>query len=205
MARAVAKSRMKARICPQPHCARGGCAAAPPAPAGPYLGTAEGAQQRVDLVDAADQLRPAQPRSSDELVVILARRCLDGVSSVQSLATLAAGRVGVVAPVADSLLGRLRNVVDDPRQELEYIPARLGRARPALARGSAPVQDVAALSVPLQPLQDDRTSDHVPAETHGALPVFDPHRSVRREAAVAPGEEVVDDRLGDQLLAEKHA
>ena len=41
------------------------------APAGPYLGAAEGAEQRVDLVDAADEFGPAQPRASGELVVVL--------------------------------------------------------------------------------------------------------------------------------------
>jgi hypothetical protein len=39
-----------------------------------------------------------------------------------------------------------------------------------------------------------------PAEAHRALAVLDPHRPVCREAAVAPGQEVVDGRLGDELL-----
>jgi len=55
IARAVVKSTMKARIYPQLRSARGGCAAAPSAPAGPYLGAAEGAQQWVDLVDSVDK------------------------------------------------------------------------------------------------------------------------------------------------------
>ena len=63
---------MKARICLQSRYARGGYAAAPMAPAGPYLGAAEGAEQRIDLVDAADELGPAQPGASGELIVILA-------------------------------------------------------------------------------------------------------------------------------------
>ena len=56
--------------------------------------------------------------------------------------------------------------------------------------------DLASFPLPAQPLQDDRTANHVVAETHRALPVVDPHRSVGREASVAPGEEIVDDCLG---------
>jgi len=57
-----------------------------------HLGAAEGAEQRIDLVDAANQLRPAQPRASGELVVILAARGRRGVSRQCGLAPLAAGR-----------------------------------------------------------------------------------------------------------------
>ena len=45
-----------------------------------HLGAAERAQERIDLVDAADELRPGQPCASGELVVILARRRGGGVS-----------------------------------------------------------------------------------------------------------------------------
>jgi len=47
-----------------------------------HLGAAERAQQWVDLVDAADQLRPGEPSTSAELVVVLARRRLDCVSAL---------------------------------------------------------------------------------------------------------------------------
>jgi len=43
-----------------------------------HLGAAEGAEQRVDLVDAADEFGPAQPRASGELVVVLLERHLGG-------------------------------------------------------------------------------------------------------------------------------
>jgi hypothetical protein len=36
------------------------------------------------------------------------------------------------------------------------------------------------------------------------LPVFDPHRTVDREAAVAPGEEIAHGFLGDETLIHEH-
>jgi len=79
MARPAAKSRMKARICPQLRSARGGCAAAPSAPAGPYLRSTERAQQRVDLVDPANQPGPAETSAAGEFVVVgLLAGCVGG-------------------------------------------------------------------------------------------------------------------------------
>ena len=86
-----------------------------------------------------------------EFVVVLPSRRLAPNSCLCRLAPFAAGRVGVVAPVAHRLLGRLGDAVDDSGQELEDIPARLGWKR----------------------------------------------------AAVAPGEEIGNDRRGDQLLVQQ--
>ena len=58
-----------------------------------HLGTAERAQQRVDLVDAVDELRPAEPGASGELVLILPLCCLGDVAAWCGLAALAASRV----------------------------------------------------------------------------------------------------------------
>ena len=58
--------------------------------------------------------------------------------------------------------------------------------------------------MPAKTLQNDRAADHVAAEARSALAVLDSHRSVGRETAVAPGQEVVDSRLGDELLVEQH-
>ncbi len=154
--------------------------------------------------DAADELGPGQPRSSGELIVVLPSRRLAPDSRLCGLAAFAAGRVGVVAPVAHRLLGRLGDVVDDAGQELEDIPASFGTAGSAAPRGSSPADDLSGALILGESLEDDGTADHVAAEAHGALPVLGPHRTVCREATVAPGEEIVDDRPGDELLVEEH-
>ena len=68
IARAVAKSVMKASTYPRSRFARGGSAAVPSAPVGPYIRAAEWAQQRVDLVDSCDQLGPSEPGLAGESV-----------------------------------------------------------------------------------------------------------------------------------------
>ncbi len=171
-----------------------------------HLGTAKRAQQRVDLVHAANQLRPGEARAAGELIVVVpAGRSLDRVIDLRSLAAFAAGSVSVEAPIANHLLRRLRDVVNHPGEELEHIPAGSTVIGSGAARGSATVEDFSHIRVPAQTLQDDRTADHVPPEAHCALPVLHSHRAVCREAAVAPGQKVVDDRLADQLLGEQHS
>ena len=71
----------------------------------PHLGAAERAQERIDLVDPVDQLRPAEPSSPGGFVgVALLARHGSAVCSRRGLAALAASRVGIKAPVAHRLL-----------------------------------------------------------------------------------------------------
>ena len=84
-------------------------------------------------------------------------------------------------------------------QQLEDIPARLGWERAAAARGSRAADDLSGALIPGESLEDDGTADHVASKANGTLAILYAHRTVCGEAAVAPGEEVVDDRLADQL------
>ena len=106
----------------------------------PHLSTTERAQQGVDLIDPFDQLRPTEP--------VLAGEGVDGVLWAWpgagrffffDLASLAAGSIGVPAPVAGHLLGRLGDVIDDAGDELQHIPADGSGSRPRTAGGPSRV------------------------------------------------------------------
>ena len=45
--------------------------------------------------------------------------------------------------------------------------------------------------------------EDIPAEVHRTLPILDPHLALRREAAVGPGQQVVDDRRLARGLSQK--
>ncbi|MGB5479248.1 MAG: hypothetical protein WBO53_19770, partial [Thermoanaerobaculia bacterium] len=63
-----------------------------------HLRAAEGAQERIDLVDAANKQGPTEPGASGDPVVLVAWR-LRGVSRCRDLAALAARGVGVETTV----------------------------------------------------------------------------------------------------------
>ena len=67
-----------------------------------HLGTAEGAEQRVDLVDAANNQGPTEPSASGDLVV-LAAWLPRGVFVGCGLAALAAGGIGVEPVVMEAM------------------------------------------------------------------------------------------------------
>ena len=93
-------------------------------------------------------------------------------------------------------------MVEDPGKEFQDISASDGLT--ASGTGPAAVEHLAGVLAPAEPFEDDRAADHGAAEADGALPVLHSHRAMCREPAVAPGQEVVDDPLGDQLLPEEH-
>ena len=90
-------------------------------------------------------------------------------------------------------------------QQLEDIPAHLGWERAAAARGSRAADDLPGALIPGESLEDDGTADHVASKANGTLTILHAHRTVCGEAAVAPGEEVGDHLLGDEIAAEKYA
>ena len=63
--------------------------------------------------------------------------------------------------------------------------------------------DLSGALIPGESLEDDGTADHVASKANGTLAILHAHRTVCGETAVAPGEEVVDDRLEDQLLVQQ--
>ena len=68
-----------------------------------HLSAAEGTQQRVDLIDPSDQLRPTEPGLAGEGVDGVLRAWPGaGRFFLFDLAPLAAGSIGVEAPVARS-------------------------------------------------------------------------------------------------------
>jgi len=67
------------------------------------------------------------------------------------------------------------------------------------------VAHLCGLFVPAEPVECEWATDHVAAEPERALPVFAPHGSVGREAAVAPGEEIACRLLSDETLVHEHA
>ena len=75
-----------------------------------------------------------------------------------------------------------------------------GRPRPHAAGRPSRVADLCSIFVPRESFEREWAADHVTAQSGSTLPVFDPHRTVDREAAVAPGQKVADGLLADETL-----
>jgi hypothetical protein len=106
-----------------------------------HLSAAKRAQERIDLVDAADQLGPTEPSASSELVVVLPARCLGGVPHQCGLAAFAADCAEVVTLAANCLLRGLGNAVNDPGKKLQHIPTGFAAVGFPATRGPAPAND----------------------------------------------------------------
>ena len=76
--------------------------------------TAVGAEQRVDLVDLADELRAGEPAPQRG--------------------------VAVPAPVAQELLARIGETIEDRGEELEHVPARDRLSAGVVAPGAGTVE-----------------------------------------------------------------
>ncbi len=91
--------------------------------------------------------------------------------------------------------------------------SRPGPPRPASFAAVGPtsfswvgrVDDLPTPFVPLQPLENDGTTDHVPPESCGFVASLDPHRTVHGETTVRPLQHRVDGLRGDLASHQQQA
>jgi len=102
--------------------------------------TAVGAEQRVDLVDLADELRAGEPALTPFGVLGIG----EGTGRGAWLARLAQPAlqrgVAVPAPVAQELLARIEETIEDRGEELEHVPARDRLSAGVVAPGAGTVE-----------------------------------------------------------------
>ncbi len=96
-------------------------------------------------------------------------------------------------------------MIEHPGDELVDVPASDRPLRMCGARGARAVQHLAGVLVERQALEHQRAADHVAAESGGGVTVGGLGLTVRRETAVGPGQQVLDDVLADQALAYENA
>ncbi len=90
------------------------------------FGATQGTQQGVDLVDFLEHFGPAEPTLPVPRCLLLGFNVWRGRSRASKLGivqALAAGGVGIKAPVTDELLSRFGDMVGDPGDKLENIPS----------------------------------------------------------------------------------
>jgi hypothetical protein len=114
------------------------------------------------------------------IVLLRALRVFRGIA-----AALASCGIRIETPVAQVLLAWIRYVLCNSGNEVEHVPASLAAVGASgLSRVSC-VDDLLALFIPLQPVENEGTPDHVPAEPSGLVAGLGSYGSVNRETRLA--------------------
>lgn len=173
-----------------------------------HHGAAARTDQRVGLVNVADQVRPSFTGCLPLGGIGLARHralrgggCrLRGLSHGPLLRAFGAGSIGIMAIVVNQVLARLGNLSDDARHHLvriEPLEALLGSLIGSRF-GSQP--DLGQVGFDLHPLLADRRAHEIPHQPLGRAGILGPHarRVVDRESTVLPRQEQGDPLLVNQ-------
>ena len=139
---------------------------------------AVGAQQRIDLIDLADELRPGEPALPALGVVGIGDRAGRGARLILLALAAPPRGVAVPAPIAEELLTGLGEMIEHSSEKLEDVPASHRLATGVLAPGPGTVDDRTAGLVPGEALEHERAADAVAAQPRRRGAFFHSYRSV---------------------------